>query len=104
MIGFLLATAVAGAVPAQSGPTLAQWAGQDADTRRISLVGAVEGVLLASSALNGPTVPVNTECFNSQTPQFLDDALVAMSRKSPSMPLAEGLISIEQCTRKAAAR
>jgi hypothetical protein len=104
LIAILLTAALAAATPAQPGPTLAQWAAQDADTRRIALVGAVEGVLLATSAVNGLAVPVNTDCFNNQTPQFLDAALVAMARTAPGRPLAEGLISIEQCARRAVAR
>lgn len=100
MIAILLTTALAAASPAQPGPTLAQWAAQDADARRMALVGAVEGVLLATSAVDGVAVPVNTDCFNDQTPQFLDAALVAMSRTAPAMPLARGLISIKQCARK----
>lgn len=100
----MLVMAALATAPAQTGPTLASWAGQDADTRRIALGGAVEGVLLATSAVGGLAVPVNTDCFNNQTPEFLDDALVTMSRASPAMPLVQGLLNIEQCSRGKIAR
>ena len=104
MIAILLTTALAAAAPAQTGPTLAQWAAQDAGTRRIALVGAVEGVLLATSAMDGASLAIDTDCFNRQTPEALDAALAAMAKTAPARPLAEGLISIEQCKRKAAAQ
>lgn len=104
MIAILLTAALAAAAPAQSGPTLAQWAAQDAQARRIALFGAIEGVLLATSAVNGLSVPVNTDCFNSQTPQFLDDELMAMAKSTPSRPLVQGLVGIKQCARGGAVR
>lgn len=104
MIAILLTTALAAAAPAQTGSTLAQWSAQDAGTRRIALVGAVEGILLATSAVEGAAVPIDTECFNRQTPEVLDATLAAMAKTAPTRPLAQGLLSIEQCKRKAAAQ
>jgi hypothetical protein len=92
----ILMAALATASPA-TGPTLGQWAAQDSAARRLSMVGAMEGVLLASSGPNGVTVPVNADCFSSETPQSLETSLLAQSRLTPSAPLAQGLIRLSQC-------
>ncbi|MFZ3481721.1 hypothetical protein [Sphingomonas sp. 3-13AW] len=102
LFGILLTTAMAVATAGQSSPTLETWAAQDAQSRRLALVGAVEGVLLATSAVNGLSVPVNTDCFNTQTPEFLESALLAKARAFPAQSLAQGLITIDQCARRGA--
>lgn len=93
--------AMAAEAPAQSAPTLSQWGRQDAETRRIVLVGAAEGVLLATSALDGLALPVNTDCFSTQPLEALEAPLLDKARTSPDMPLAKALIGLPQCTRKA---
>ncbi len=104
MIGVLIITAVAAAVPAQSPPTVSQWAQQDAETRRIALVGAVEGVLLATSALDGLSIPVNTDCFSMQPLEAFEEPLKAVARTSPGMPLVKALIELPQCARRKVAK
>lgn len=101
MIGILLTTAMAVAAPAQSSPTVSQWARQDAETRRIVLVGAVEGVLLATSSVNGLAIPVNTDCFNNQP---VEELLQGVARTSPDTPLAKALIELPQCARRKVAK
>jgi len=94
LIGMLL---LAAAVTAPSAPTLGQWAREDAAARRLSMVGAMEGMLLAASGPDGTRIPVNPDCFSSENPESLEKGLLARARTTPSLPLAEGLLRHGSC-------
>ena len=104
MIGIILlaSASLAGASPV--GPTLAQWSQNDEESRRIVLTGAVEGVLLATSAQNGLSVPVNTDCFSMISPANFDARLMEKSKTNPDLSLVKALIEMNECRRKGGAK
>jgi hypothetical protein len=100
----MLMAALATGVPPAGPPTLGQWAAQDSAARRLSMVGAMEGALLAASAPNGASLPINSDCFSTETPQSLEDGLLSEARLHPGLPLVQGLIRLRQCAPRGGAR
>ncbi len=92
------------AVTGPSAPTLGQWAREDAAARRLSMVGAMEGMLLAASGPNGTAISVNPDCFSSENPESLEKGLLAKARTQPSLTLAEGLLQYGRCAARGVAR
>ena len=104
LTGILLAAAMSAGPAPSNAITLGQWAKADPMTRRLSMVGAMEGVLLASSALGGIKVPVNPDCFSTETPVTLENHLLARAAISPNLDLAHGLVQLSECAPKRGAR
>jgi len=78
--------------------TVSEWRALGEETRRLMLVGGVEGLMLAASGPRGDETGIDQDCLGRWTIDGLDKAL--MNEATPAgTPLTSAVMEAAQCPR-----